>query len=181
MKFRTKVLMILVLVMTFSCNEQKTEKAVEVENTEKPIEKSKKLVFDVDLETSSPDDFRFFANNIFLNNSQFMNLSVSHKLNSNETSKKMHFEFPEGVQPDFQIGFALGVKNEKSVKINSIAISYGDLEYSIPSNDLVKYFKWNQFVDYDNETGTLKTKKVDNRLNPIIFLRNPYVEKISNQ
>ena len=64
--------MILVLVMTFSCNEQKTEKAVEVENTEKPIEKSKKLVFDVDLETSSPDDFRFFANNIFLNNSQFM-------------------------------------------------------------------------------------------------------------
>ena len=181
MKFRTKVLMIFVFVLAFSCNEQKTEKATEVENTEKPVEKPKKLIFDIDLETSSPDDFRLFANNIFMNNSQFMNLSVSHKLNSNETAKKMHFEFPEGVQPDFQIGFALGIKNEKTVKINSIAISYGDIEYSVPSNDLVKYFRWNQFVEYNNETGAITTKKVDNKLNPILFLRNPYVEKISNQ
>jgi len=172
--------MILVCVIAFSCDEKKTEPA-EVENTEIVEEKSRQLILDVDLETSKPDDFRFFANNIFLNNSQFMNLSISHKLNSNETYKKMRFEFPEGVQPDFQIGFALGVKNEKSVKINNINISFGDLEYSIPAGDLVKYFRWNQFVSYDAETGMLSTKKVDNRLNPILFLRNPYVEKISNQ
>ena len=64
MKFRTRVLMILVCVIAFSCDEKKTEPA-EVENTEIVEEKSRQLILDVDLETSKPDDLDFLLTIFF--------------------------------------------------------------------------------------------------------------------
>lgn len=171
-----KTLTSLLVLLTLSCSGNQKQKIVEKKQELEVL--ANKLVFDIDLETTKPDDFRLIANNVFLNNSQFMDISIIHKLNNNETSKKIHFEFPEGVQPDYQIGFSLGVKNVKEVKINNIVLSYGDLVYNITPSNFSKYFRLNRFLKYNEETGTLKTQKIENKLNPIFFLRKPFISKI---
>ena len=183
MKLKACKLIFLCFVLIFSCKDHTTQTKTN-QGTPKieqeTIKKSNRFIFDIDLETSHPDDFRLIADNIFLNNNQFMNISILHKLNSNETSKKMHFELPEGVQPDYQIGFSFGSKHIKEVKINSIKVSYGEIEYNISKDELIKYFRLNNFTEYNSETGIIKTKKVRNKHNPMIFLRNNFINKINN-
>ena len=183
MKLRAFTLMIFCFAILFSCKDQETQSntnQVNLNDNQEVVKKPNRFKFDIDLETSISDDFRLITNKVFLNNNQFMDLSILHKLNPNETAKKIHFELPEGVLPDYQIGFSLGVKHVKEVKINSIKVSYGEIEYNVSQDELIKYFRLNQFVEYNNETGVLTTKKVGNKHNPMIFLRNNFLNKINN-
>jgi len=59
-------------------------------------------------------------------------------------------------------------------------VSYGEIEYNISKDELIKYFRLNNFTEYNSETGIIKTKKVRNKHNPMIFLRNNFINKINN-
>ncbi|MDU8884652.1 hypothetical protein RXV94_00670 [Yeosuana sp. MJ-SS3] len=171
MKLKLKVFVVLLILLSLSCKDNNKTEIPTAQNIEEETSNTNKLIFEIDLKTSEPDDFSLFLNDIFLNNSQFMNISIKSKLNSNETEKVLHFEFPEGIKPDRQMFLALGTKKEKEVQINSITISYGDLEHVITKGNLLQYFTMNKYVEYNSETNTLTTKSVDNRHNPIIFVR----------
>jgi hypothetical protein len=182
MKSNIKFLVCLLVLFSFACNQDKSEKSgesIEPEVEEVITQKPNKLIFEVELTTTEPDDFRLLANEVFLNNNQFMDISITHKLNANETSKVMQFVFPENIKPDFQLGFSLGTKKTKSVEIKSINLSYGDVVYNVIPSELVKYFRTNKFIDYNEESGALTTKKIDGKHNPIIFLRKNFLTKIS--
>ena len=179
MKF--KLLTLVLLIVASSCKEEKI--AEENQSTETEIEKkkSKKLQCEVDLTTSHPDEFKLFSNNVFLNNNQSMSISIAQKLNQNETNKRISFEFPENIVPDYNLGISLGNKNVKTVALNNVKISFGIINYQIPADSLDKYFTTNRFVEFDKESKTYSTKKIDGNHNPMIFLRNKYLLSLENQ
>ena len=107
MKLKPKGFVVFLILLSLSCKDNNKTEINAVEKTEEKTSKTNKLIFEIDLKTSESDDFSLFLNDIFLNNSQFMNISIKSKLNSNETEKILNFEFPEGIKPDRQMFLAL--------------------------------------------------------------------------
>ncbi len=143
------------------------------------VENNNQLVVEVDLETSVTENMRLIVPNIFLNNGQYMDLYIMQHFNANEKSKTIRFQLPKNVVPDFNMGLSLGSKEVKEVNIKSIKISFNEITFNINSENITTYFKTNKFVDFDKEQKTFKTKKVDGKHNPILFLRKFYIEKIA--
>jgi hypothetical protein len=178
MNLKFKIFTLLLAFLSFTCKEDKKETPIKTATEETTQKQPNKLVFEIDLTTTQPDDFRFFANNIFLNNNQFMNISVGQQLNNNETSKNMRFEFPENVKPDAMLGFVLGVKKEKDVEIKTASLSYGDTKFIINTDQLNDFFTFNKFIEYNSETKTLQARRKDNRLNPTLYVRRKILDSI---
>lgn len=176
MNLKIKLIVFSIVVLASSCLEHSEPK--EETKAKEVVKKDNKLTFEVDLETSVADDFVLFANDVFINNGQFMNIGITQKLNMNETSKKIKFEFPENIKPDAMLGIGLGNKNVKEVTIKSIHLSYGDAIFDIDQNELTDYFTFNKFIEFDSVTNKINTKKVDNALNPLLFLRRKILDSI---
>lgn len=165
--------------MIFSCNDNKA-KLEKQDVKEVDVQQAKQFIFSVDLETSSPDEFILFSNDVFLNNDQFMNVNIKQKLHSNETEKKMIFKLPQEIFPDYNLGFVLGRNTEKKIKINKIIVQYGEKNLTIPSEKLSDYFQFNRFIEVDKE-GTISVIKKDNKLNPVMFLKKTYINKLAKK
>lgn len=176
---KIKLFTLVLALVFFSCKEEKAVENIQNQETEE-VKAPSKLVFEIDLETTQPDDFKFFANDVFLNNNQFMNISINQKLNSNETSKSMRFEFPENIKPDVQLGFSLGTKKVKDVKITKSTLSYGETEFVVTPEEFNDFYTFNRFIDYNEETQTLQTKKIGNQYNPMLFVRRKILDSIQN-
>ena len=170
----------LACVLVLTCKEYTEIKQDQSEVNLKEAKHSKRLVFEVNLETNKPDEFRVFSNDIFLNNSQFMNITVKQKLNNAERSKNMIVEFPEGIVPDFNLGLSLGDKYEKVVKINRITIKFDALQYDMDSDNIMDYFVLNPYVEFDSISKSFITKTVNNKHQPKLFLRKRIIDQISN-
>ena len=176
---KTKILTLLICFLIIGCKNNNEQKALN-ENSKEIIKEPNQLIFEVDLTTSHPDEFRFFANNVFLNNNQFMNISIGQKLNMNETSKKMVFKFPENIKPDVQLGFMLGKNSEKEIELKKMLLSYGSARFDILPDAINDYFTFNRFVNFNTTTKKLTTKKIDGNLNPMIFVRRKILDSIQN-
>ena len=85
---------------------------------------------------------------------------------------------PDNISPDNFVGISFGPDSIKEIKINSIYLSYGELNYNIPSENILNFFKTNDFLDFDETNKIFKTKRVDGKHNPILILRKLYVDKI---
>lgn len=172
----------ILIVLFVSCKNDKNPVENETVDDSKVVitDPPKAIIFEVDLTTTQPDEFKLFANEIFLNNSQHMNISIGQKLNLNETSKKMIFRFPENIKPDFQMGFGLGTKFKKEIRINEMMLSFGKTTFNIKPEELEKYFTFNKFTEYNSSMNKIKTKKVDGKHNPLIFFRRRILDSIQN-
>ncbi|WP_323787433.1 hypothetical protein [Psychroserpens sp.] len=168
------------MVLYSSCqnDQNKTKKEdTSAENIEQ-VTKPKALIVEIDLESSIPEDFKLMSINTFLNNGQFMDIYITQKINANETAKTIRFEMPENITPDNFVGISFGTKSIKEVKINNINLSFGDLNYNIQSEAVLDYFRTNKYMDYDETLNVFKTKQVEGKHNPILMLRQLYIDKI---
>lgn len=169
---------ILSCIVISACKDPKTVNQPMVQKA--PQKAMSNLIFDMHIKTTEPDVFSLFANDVFLNNNQFMSISIKHKLNGNETDKSLHFEFPKNIKPDHQMGISLGPNKVKDVTITDATLTYGDTEFKISQDNLMDYFTTNRYVDYDSETKSLKTKKVDGKYNPLLFFRKRILDSLQN-
>jgi hypothetical protein len=176
-----KALLFLTFIAFASCNNKENNTdGINQLNTEptKTVKKNDNLIIDIDLETSEPEDIKLMTINTFLNNGQFLDLFIIQKLNANETVKEIHFELPDNIYPDHLLGISFGPNKIKEVKINSINLAFKEESIKIESDEILNYFRTNKFVDYDESSNSFKTKTVDGQHNPIIFLRQKYIDKI---
>lgn len=172
------ILLFAILFAITSCKEEQPKKAeVKPQNTTAVEKKEapKKVVLELDVEMTQPEDLVLFSNEIFLNNGQFMNLRVTQKINSNETSKHVVFELPENVRPDFNLALSLGNKEVKEIKLSNIKFSYGANTIKINNEDLDKYFTFNRFTSYNKDANTITTKKISGKLNPVVLLKKKHL------
>lgn len=176
-----KVLILLIITVLFSCksdpNNTTNNENIAIETTPE-VETSKALVLEIDLEMSVSEDIKLMSLDTFLNNGQFADVFITQKLNANETSKKIRFELPENITPDNLLGISFGPKSIKEFTINSVKLSYGDLNYDIKPEAVLDFFYTNDFIDYDDTSKTFKTKEIKGKHNPILFLRKLYIDKI---
>lgn len=175
------ILLFAILFAITSCKEEQPKKAeVKPQNTTAVEKKEapKKVVLELDVEMTQPEDLVLFSNEIFLNNGQFMNLRVTQKINSNETSKHVVFELPENVRPDFNLGLFFGGNSEKKLTINNVVLSYGKNSIKMTSNELDKYFTFNKFTNYKKESGSIETLKIGGKSNPMMLLKKKYLNQI---
>jgi hypothetical protein len=74
-------------------------------------------------------------------------------------------------------------KDQQPIKINSIALSYSGRTFKIEQRDLLKYFTPNEFINFDEATGTASFTEKEGNYDPI-FNTKPAIyvelEKIEN-
>lgn len=177
-------LCIIAALICSNCVENSSTESISKEDNSDSItsgkESAKQLIFEVELETSEPDEFTVFCNDIFLNNNQSMSIRITQKFTFNETKKKMKFVFPEDIIPDYNIGFLLGTKTAKEIRINKIRISFGDKQIQISDSELSKYFIFNKYVEFNKVNNNLIIRKIDGKLNPFISLKRKYLDRLIN-
>lgn len=176
-----KVFFTLITLVLISCNNEKPKVEGKSEIIEEKIQVNEpnQFIMDLNLKSSETDVLKMFANNIFINNERTMNISLSGKINKSENLSTMSFSFPKDIKPDVQVYFSLGTKNEKKIYIENINLSFGQTKFSIKANELEDYFAFNQFVNYNSETGEISTKKVNGKHNPLMILRRKIIDQIN--
>lgn len=167
-------LILLLFVALPSCNQEVKEKPVVEEQVKTPNQ----LIVDANIKVTKPADIKLFANKIFLNNDQEMNISITHRLNASPDAQDVQFKFPEGLNPDYQLGLSLGPKNEKEVELNQLIVTYGATKFTIEPESLSDYLVFNKFIEVDSVTNKLVTKKLGNAHNPMIFFRRKILDSL---
>lgn len=164
----------IVLLTLFSCKDE-VKQASENKDI---VKESNHLTVEVTLKTSKQGDFKLFANNVFLNNNQEMNISITQKLNSNSNFEKIVFKFPENINPDSQLGLSLGSESEKLIELESLSLTFGETKFNIKPETINDYMVFNKFISVDSTTSKITTKKIENKHNPILFFRRKIIDSL---
>jgi hypothetical protein len=102
-----------------------------------------------------------------------------YKVSKNVEVGKNNFKvamFGDYVASLIQIEF--GRKEIAEFKLNSLKIVNGDLTINVAKEELESYFYINKFINYDKNTGIIKTQKVGKSLAPIITIKKGIINKI---
>lgn len=91
---------------------------------------------------------------------------VSLKVTPKAASQTLTLSLPEGVLPrDLQLNF--GTAGEyPPIQLNSITLRYNGKSAFINKSEILDYFKPNQYVQYDTQTGWAKPVTVDGKCEP---------------
>ncbi len=158
-----KTFLTLILVISFISCKKETEKKPILKNNEK-----KEFIVKVSLQTDKEDELKILVNNVRVNRFQRKNIEIKEKLIVLDKPKTYNFNLKEDFSNSVRL--SLGNKEEKTIKVRVIEITYQDIKIRTNGNDLDKYFTFNKYVTYNKENSTLTIKKVDGKLNPVMRL-----------
>ena len=175
------IIAIVIIAAFVSCNKEKSQKE-EVKEPAKEVVEVEENKFSVELRVrySKPDELKLFASDIFISNRRTMDIRISEKIKKSKEFNTIKFDLPNDLIPDRETGLLLGSNNENTIYIELLKVSFGDIEYLIQPEELETYVTFNKYIEYNIETGTIKTKKVNGTLNPIIFLRRKILDNLEN-
>lgn len=171
-----KILLLLtVITLVFSC--KKEEKS---ENTIKTIEQvetiKNEFIVKVNFKTNINDQFTLSLKNIKKDEFQTKTISITENVTPTTSVDNITANFGDNISSNFNINF--GRKNTKTIFIESITLEYGDNLVNILSADLEKHFRFSKYLSFDEASGELTTKKIENRHIPIMFLKKATYNKL---
>jgi hypothetical protein len=169
MKLFLRIISILTISVNLSCkNNNSTEKPIDVQEV---IDIPNQLVINFNFKTNKSDLFKISMRNIQVDEFQKKAIEISEEVIPSTNYDAISAKFDDGnFSKDLIIN--LGNKEEKSVEIKNIIISYGDNQISLISpSDLNKNLVFNRFIQRDSLSKNLKTKRIDGRLNPVISIK----------
>jgi hypothetical protein len=150
MKAKFFINLLVVLLIASSCKEDKKE---EVQAEEIPVKQN--FSVEVDLVASKTDDFTlYYTEN---NTNEFIGSQTSWKgVNGGNVEEKVTFDLPEQVVPT-NIRLDFGIKNQDSVVIKNVKVSFYSGIYEFKGSDFFNYFiKDDQFLTkVDPAKGTM--------------------------
>lgn len=173
-----KVILVTLVFLIISCKNNKGELAKEAteEITEEvTVKKPEKLIVELELKYSESDEIILSSSKVFINNNRTMNLSVIEKVKKSDEFKTIILDFPENIKPDYQIYVNFGNKEEKSIEIKGVKITYGEVSYDVSPQEMNNYFNFNKYIKYNSEKGIMTIKKDNGKLNPLMFFRRKIV------
>jgi len=148
----------------FSCQERGSEK-VEKNKTDE----LKEIVVKIVLKTDTEDVFKIMLNNIEVDEFQKKNIIVKETIPVTSDYDNMTASFGFN-NFSHNIIINLGEKLKK-VSFNSIEISYGKNKLTINNENYKHYLKANKFVDIDNNSFKIVTKRIDGKHNPVLIAK----------
>ena len=176
---KTSILLLIALVVLSACKENTstTENAQEDQPVE--VEESNELVVEFNFKTSKEDDFKIMLNNIDIDDLQKMNISVVETVPPSTNPDKIVANFGERMSNNLLIN--LGNADTKSVEISAINVRYGKVYITAQTGEEIdKYYAFNKFIDWDPETTTVTTKRVEGQLFPVITARRRLINALKN-
>ena len=157
----------LVLLTLFSSCKNKEEVTT--------VEEVKANTFDViiDLKIEKNDELILFYKDPSIAYFDDKN-TVYNGVKGNAESQLVTFSIPEGILPN-DIRFDVSSNKEQtSVIINSITLSFEGRIFKIEQKDILKYFTPNEFIKFDEETGEVSFIKNGESFDPY-FLTKPTI------
>lgn len=155
-----------------SCkNETKTGEA----NTPEEV---KANTFDVtiDMIIKKNDELILFYKDASINYFDDKN-TVYAGVKGSDAAQKVTFSIPEGVMPN-DIRFDISSKKDQEpIKINSITMSFEGKKSIISQADFLKFFKPNEYIQYDAASATASFSEKDGNYDPFLNTNPPiYLE-----
>jgi len=166
MKTKLFFLNLLMLVSLISCKNKEEEQ---------PVEEVKANTFDVivDLDIKKDDELILFYKDASISYFDDKN-TVYYGIKGKPESQKITFSVPEGILPN-DIRFDVSSKkNQEPIKINSVTLSFEGRTFNIGQKDLLKYFTPNEFINFDETSGTATFIKNGENYDPF-FLTKPTI------
>lgn len=174
MKLKFILFTLLFTFLSFSCKEDKSEnKNIEPLKQEVVI-KDQYLAITLDFISRDNGEMIVVFDKIE-HNEEKVTYKVFKPFKSGENSFKGEM-FGDYISDLVQIEFGRKAINE--FIINSITIAYESKIIEVSKEELEKYFYINKFIDYNKETGELKSKRVKNSLAPIITLKKVIINQL---
>ena len=177
------ILILILLTFLAACKEEKkaTEKEAErqteaVETTE--IDKELKVV--INFKTDKADEFKLMLNNIKIDEFQRKNVHIIETVEPSSAIETINAKFGRGNIPN-NFNINLGVKEQKSVEISSIELSFASNNLVIEGTKLDEFFNINKFINYDNSTGTLTTQKIEGKHYPAILAKRKLINFLNSK
>ena len=167
-------------IISLSCNKsEKKHSSLSEINTDSMLKKSLKLEFIY--RTNKSDVFKIMMNNIEVDELQKKNIHIFEDVTPTSNNDRIIAEF-DANNMSKNILINLGNKEVKEIEIINISLSYGENFYSFnTAKDINKYFAFNRFVDTDEDSKILKTKKIDGKHNPAIVLRQNLIRLLNKE
>jgi hypothetical protein len=98
----------------------------------------------------------------------------------NTASQTLTLSLPEGVLPrDIRLNYCFE-KLRGPIQINSITLKYNGKSVFINKNEFLDYFKPNEYIKYDKETGLATPIEVDGKSNPFFTTQEKIWGVITN-
>ncbi|NNK87388.1 MAG: hypothetical protein HKO90_03820 [Flavobacteriaceae bacterium] len=170
-------ILILTTILVFSCKNE-TSQTQEKETAQVEEEAPMELEVDFKFKTDKQDVFRVMMNNIEVDEIQKKNIHVFEDVIPTETTESMVMSFgPGNVSNNLIIN--LGAKEEKTIEIDYIMLTYGGQSQLVNASQLQDFFILNKFISQD-EQGRLKTQTVDGRHNPTIIAKRKLIGQLVN-
>jgi hypothetical protein len=174
-----KIILLALIAVTFSCKNEKTQTPTEEAVVEVEEKKPEKFVIELTMRMDNSDGLRLFANGVFINNNRVMNINITEQISKSDDFNTVILDLPENIRPDYEVGINLGSKEVKKIEFMQIKISYGNIEFIVTPDKLNDYFYFSKHIAYVPEIGTIQTRQVDGKHDPIMYLKKNLVDKIN--
>ena len=165
---KTKLILTLLSFSTIfiSCKNDKKDEAADLE-----VPKANTFDVTVDMVVKKDDELILFYKDQSINYFDDKN-TVYSGVKGSEVSQKVTFSIPEGVLPN-DIRFDISSKKEQQpIKINSITLSFEGRQFIIDQMNFEKFFKANEYIQYDAATATATCTEKNGIYDPY-FNTNP--------
>ncbi|MHC0444414.1 hypothetical protein ACWA1F_03340 [Flavobacterium sp. 3-218] len=144
-----------------------------------PVEELKTNTFDVivDLKIEKDDELILFYKDPSIAYFDAKN-TVYNGVKGKTESQQVTFSIPEGILPN-DIRFDVSSnKDQNPVIINSITLSFEGRVFKIEQKDILKYFTPNEFIKFDEETGTASFFEKGENYDPYFLTKEVLYPKI---
>ncbi len=148
----------------------------------KPVEEIKANTFDVivDLKIEKDDELILFYKDPSIAYFDAKN-TVYNGVKGKPESQQIIFSVPEGILPN-DIRFDISSNKEQNpITINSITLSFEGRVFKIAQKDILKYFTPNDFIKFDDSTGTATFFKKGEEYDPYFLTKEiiyPQIEMV---
>lgn len=170
MKNKIFFINLVLLAVLISCKNNE-----EVKQVDEEIIEVKANTFDVivDLNAAKDDELILFYKDASISYFDEKN-TVYYGLKGNSESQTVTFSIPEGIYPnDIRLDIS-SKENQEPIKINSITFSFEGRTFKIEQKDILKYFTPNEYINFDETTGTVNFIKKESGFDPF-FLTKPAI------
>lgn len=176
------LLIILLLIFTVSCKEESSNTEVQtIENIEDSSAEQviKQLRLGFSFKTNTEDVFKIMLNNITVDDLQTKSIHFTEQMPPMENFEEIVAVFdPNNFSQDLAI--SLGNAKVKEVILDKITISYGDKAVMASTvSEINDNIVFNKYIDFNQETKVLKTKKLDGQHFPTIIIRPRVLASLS--
>lgn len=167
-KLPVYILLLFIIVLITTC-----KKDVETNHKEivDKLNNQKELTISIQFKSDKADNFKVSLNNILVDEFQKKNIQIIEKIEPSSGFDEIYANFGANNISNKLI-INLGNRNEKTIIIENILITFGSKNININQTNFNTYFNHNKFVKkVINSKITLSTTKIDGVLNPVIFAK----------